>query len=165
MQTRWKEMAFTLPLLAIGLLVYSERFPLYPSDQLDRYPTTQGVVSELRVENFNGRRGSDYFEYAIYLEKGRRFFLRQPSENEFHQSIYAVRRGMPIVVSHLSDEEDGRGHRIVNITSESLTLYSLDTALDEMRSKQIFMRYFALALVILSAVSFVVWRRRTANPS
>ncbi len=163
MQTRWKEMAFALPLAAVVMLGYFEAFPLYPSDQLSEYPTTRGVVSELRVERFYGRRWNDYFEYTIYLDNDRRFFFRKPSENDFHRGLQALTKDMPVVISHLQDEEDGRGHRVANIASGPRTIYSLDDALEEMRSKQVFIRYFALILFAMGVASFVVYRRKAAS--
>ena len=141
-QVRKRNAAITLFFVGLVLVLFNYSFSLYPEDSLSGYPRASGVVERKRIEEFRSERTRwwksrvTYYESAIYLENGTRFFVRAPTRSVADSALSGVRGGMPVDIWHLPDSEDERGFRIVNLESNGAAVLSIGTLLDAQDEKR-----------------------------
>ena len=129
--------------------------PTFPYEDLQRYPTADGIVADMRIEEFHGWR-TRYFEFAIYLQDGRRFFTRRPDRGEAWATLGAVNKGSTITLSFVDDPPSRRGQRIVNLIENGETVYSFEQELEEQAEIDAFVRRVMQVVVGLGCLFFLI---------
>jgi hypothetical protein len=131
---------------------------LFPSEVLKDYPVQTGNVSKIAVERFIGERDRDYFEFAIYLEGERRFFVRAPEESELPGSLRSLRVGDTIRVYHLPYTEYGRGSRAVSVFVGNTPVLGLQDVLSRQKKRERFMKLLGMAFFMPGVAGLFAFR-------
>ncbi len=135
-------------------------WPVYPSQNLADYPYINGTVKSASIEKYMSHSirhpDTPYYEFAIYLDSGERFFLRNPHEDALLKYWYRVISGNNIEINYLKKTENSRGHRIVNLISSDQTVYTINEALLDQEEKSKFMSYFVAAALFIAFVLFAL---------
>ena len=129
--------------------------PIYPFEDVRQYPTAQGIVADMRIEEFHGWR-TQYFEFAIYLQDGRRFFTRRPDRGDVWATLGRVNIDSTVVIAHLGEQERGRGHRIVNFVEDGEVIYSFEETLEKQSHLDRYVRLMMLAGFALGCLFLLI---------
>ena len=125
-----------------------------------------GIAQSDRVERFInvGRLGrrNPYYEYAVYVEDGTRFFIRSPHRESVSYYGPFVRNDEPVEILYLPEAARNGGYRIAQLQVGQKILLTLD----ETRADVEYNAWFAqsaCAVFLVPGVGLLIlwWRRQT----
>ena len=139
--------AVGLIIAAIAMLYITPCAELYPYKEVQKYQSSRGIVDLVRTEQFEGRRGSVYYERAIYFSDGSRFFYRSPNIDNLLPRIGSITTGEYVEAFHLPEE--AHGFRIAQLVRETEVVISLEHQLKEQGITSSVVRLFAMVFMVI----------------
>ncbi len=124
---------FSVTFFVFAILLFWATYFLkpYAHDTVEQYENTSGVVEIAKIESFVSERSKKiYYELAIYLKDGKRFFVRRPARDILEDYLAKTRPESSLHIYHLPAESSVQNFRIVHAEGDNGSIVDIDETLE-----------------------------------
>lgn len=133
--------------VAVVLFYFVYFVRLFQYENHEEYKKTSGVIAEIKIESYVGRRGEEYYERAIYLSNGTRFFNRSPNINDLIHKYKGLFHNENVDIFHLEKAEENGGYKVAHLLKGGKVIVDLKDQIGEQNDKKHFLKIMAICFL------------------